>query len=136
MDTKQENSRSEEKKEAIFGNWTAADSRLVIISGFSAFAANLLTVLVVVLAIVASRSALPHPLTTANLVFFWASSLIPAIALLFISAAWIRLKREKKNSGTLERVIMWTFIPLGIFEGFALLSYMLALIGIAAKISG
>ena len=136
MDTKEDYSRSEEKGESIFGNWAAADSRLVIISVFSAFAGNLLTVLVVGLAIVASRSMLPRPATTGNLIFFWASAAAPLVGLLFIYFILSGLRRDGKPHDTLRRIMLWTFIPIIIFDGFYLLSYMLTLIGIATKVSG
>jgi hypothetical protein len=128
-----ESADNERQNKSVFQSWTPDDRKLLIITIAATVAANIITVILVALAIILARSFRPHPRTTGNYESVFGSSLLPALGVWTVLSFW-RHSRRKRATDSVDRMIRWTMAILGIFEGLFILSYILAFIGFAAGV--
>jgi hypothetical protein len=132
-DTKDEPSNAGNQRNPIFRNWTSGDSKLLVITIAATVAANLITAVIIALAIIVARSMRPHPATPGNYAFLFGASLFPLLAVWAV-LFFFRVSRHEKNRDLLDQTLKWTLIIVGTFEGMFALSYILAFIGFAIGI--
>jgi hypothetical protein len=128
-----------EEAKSAFRNWTKGDIKLFIITVAATVAANILTVIMVALAVILARSSRPNPPTPGNYAFFFAITLFPLLGL------WgcfygLHIARGRHTSRTIgvpdffDKTIKWTLVIIGVVEGLISIIYILTWIGFAAGI--
>jgi len=132
-DKKDESSNAENHRDSIFRNWTSDDRKLLMITIVATVAANIVTVVVVALAVIIARSMRPNPGTPGNYAFLFGSSIFPLLAVFTVLHVLHTSKHEKKRD-LWYQVVKWTLIAIGAFEGLFALLYILAFIGFATGI--
>lgn len=123
----------EKRKNSILQGWTPDDNKLLVITIAATVAANIITVVIVALAVIIARSVQPHPGTPGNYAFFLGTSIFPVMTACAAIYFWRRSKHEKDFSFPL-RTIKWAIVILGIFGGVVTLLDILAWIGFAAGV--
>jgi small-conductance mechanosensitive channel len=130
---KDEHSKADEQNTTIFRNWTQDDSKLLIITIVATVLANIITVVLVALAVIIARSSRPHPGTPGNWAFFFGSCLFAIVS--GYSALWFfRDSRRKKATDSFVKVIKLILAISAISTCFIASLYILALIGLAAGV--
>ena len=132
-DTKDESSNTGNQRNSLFSNWTSDDSKLLVITIAATVAANIITAVMVALAIIVARSMRPNPATPGNYAFLFGTSIFPLLAVWSV-LFFFRVSRREKNKDLVDQAIKWTLIIVGTFEGMFALSYILAFIGFAIGI--
>ena len=96
----------------ILQGWTPDDNKLLVITIAATVAANIITVVIVALAVIIARSVQPHPGTPGNYAFFLGTSIFPVMTACAAIYFWRRSKHEKDFSFPL-RTIKWAIVILG-----------------------
>jgi len=119
-------SESNKQKNSLFANWTINDSKLLMITITATVVANMVTIIMVAMAIIVARSFRPKPATPQNYIFlFW----ITPFLVLAAYGAFSSLYRKRNVRSA--PVIKWALIIVGLGTGFLALLYVLAWIGFA-----
>jgi hypothetical protein len=128
-----ESADSERPNKPIFQSWTPGDIKLLIITIAGTVAANIITVIIVALAIIVARSFRPNPGTPSNYIFLLGISAFPALAAYAAFSSLYRTKRERTAS-LLDKARKWAMIVSGLGAGFLTLLYILGWIGFAVGV--
>lgn len=116
-------------------NWTPDDTKLLIITAGATVAANIITIVVVALAIVVARSTHLTPGATVGYwVFFWASAFFPLMTIAMVVVFWRNRRGRAALDSFVDRVIRWVMAFAALFSAFMTLIYLLSLIGLATGI--
>lgn len=121
------------REKSIFRNWTPGDSKLLVITIAATVTANIVTVILVALAVIVARSFRPNPGTPGNYAFLFGISALPVITACVAFSTLRRLRRERATFLG-DRAFKWVMAILGITAGFSALLYILGWIGLAAGI--
>jgi hypothetical protein len=126
-----------DKKESLI-NWTQDDTKLVVITVGATVVANVVTVIVVALAIIVARSTHLTPgATDGDWAYFWATGTAPFITLFLIAGLYRSMKRREavKLGNFADKIIASTIAIIGIFCLFMAMMYVLSLVGLASGLS-
>jgi hypothetical protein len=128
-----ESSNNEKQKKSIFSNWTPGDSKLLMITIAATVVANIVTIILVALAIIVARSFRPNPGTPANYIFLLGISAFPALAAYAAFSSLYRTRR-KSIASPFDKVRKWAIVITGLGAGFLTLLYILGWIGFAVGV--
>jgi amino acid transporter len=123
------------KEESVLQGLTKEDGKLFLITVAATVVANIVTVIIVAIAIILARSARPHPATPANYAFSFVFALVPALVGLPTLYSLSRFKGSSQLSDNVNKVIKLIIRVLVIVVGTLSLLFILAWIGFAAGIS-
>jgi hypothetical protein len=116
-------------------SWTSEDRKLLIITIAATVIANIATIIIVALSIIALRWMRPAPgATRGDYAIFWLFSLAP-ISTVFLTFIWWRDSRRDKEVSNGWRANRWIVIPIFAFEALFLLLYVLAALGLAVGLN-
>ena len=119
------------RKRFIFGNWTSDDKKQLVITIVAAVAANVITIIIVALAIIAARSFHPHPATSASYAILLSSSTVPISVILM--ALSVRSDYTRAVS-VVSKIVKLIMTVIAIAAGFLILLILLGWIGIAVGV--
>lgn len=107
------------------------DRKLVVITVVATVAANLITVVVVALAITLARDLKPQPDTPKSYLLLIPVTASPATVALIAFSVQSTLK---ENSSVVAKIFRWAMIVLGVVATFCLLLLVLSWVGFASGI--
>jgi len=119
---------------SIFRNITKDDVKLFIITILATVAANIITVIIVALAVIVARGARPTPPTPGNYAINFALSLGPMILLWSAVFPGLRILATHKMPDLFAKVFKWLIVALLVAEGIITMIYILMWIGFAVGI--
>ena len=119
------------QKRFILGNWTSDDKKQLIITIAATVAANVITIIIIALAIIVARSFRPHPATSASYAILLSSSTVPISIILMALSVRSDYTRSASIVGKIVKLIMTV---IAIATGFLILLGLLGWIGIAVGV--
>jgi small-conductance mechanosensitive channel len=128
-ETESEPEESKKQSNSLLKTWTPDDTKLLAITAIATMAANVVTVILVALAIIVARSFRPNPGTPGNYVFL----AIPSI-LMILGTGLIISRRSFKRDESENIVSLWFSRIVNVLIIFSALLYTLAWIGFAVGI--
>ena len=123
----------EKHKRSIFEDWTPEDGKLLIITTAATVTANIVTIIIVALALIISRSFRPNPSTPKNYIWFLGISAIPVLTAYVAFYSLYRTRREEDDS-PYDGIRKWALVITGLGTGFLALLYILSWIGFAVGV--
>ena len=128
---------SDNSKSNPFINWKSHDTKLLVTTVAATVIANVITVIVVALAILVARSTHLRPgATTGDWAFFWGEAFFPVMTI-YLVVIFFRQSKGRSGEALGEfgfRIIKWTIIVIGVFAVFMTMIFALSLVGLATGI--
>src|ERR1039457_1569776 len=115
------------KQKGLFGNWVKDDTKLLAITIIGTITANIITVVIVGLAVIIARWWRPSVPTTGDYVFLWAFPIFPLLVLYMLYPGWREGRRYSK-------LVNFLSILTGVMAVFIILMTVLAAIGLAVGV--
>jgi hypothetical protein len=128
-----ESADSERPNKPIFQSWTPGDIKLLIITIAGTVAANIITVIVVALAIIAARSGRPTSNTPGAYAFLLGATSFPVITV-YMAFSYLHHIRHRRSNSFGDQAFKWVLTILGLASGCIALVYILTWIGFAVGI--
>ena len=122
----------QEPKMPFWGSFSQADIRLLVITFAGTVAANVVTVLVVAVAIIAVRSS-ANPRPTLSAVLALLVSLV-AFAVIVVASTVAAIRQNRHPGGMYTRVFMVVMVGLTVLLALGALFFLLVLIGYAVGV--
>src|SRR5271166_6217330 len=90
------------RQQSTFETWTPGDSKLLVLTVAAAVVANIVTVILVALAVIVARSFRPHSGTLGSYAFLWGSAAFPIMTVYIAFSALRRSRRQKPASSDIR----------------------------------
>ena len=110
---------------------TADDRKLIVITVAATVAANLITVVLVALAIITARAFNPQPHTPLNYLAILSVTATPATITLIAFSVRYDLRNKEAIAA---KIVRWVMAALGIVATFSLLLLLLGWVGFASGV--
>lgn len=129
-----ENQVESETSKSLVESLTREDVKLFIITVVATVFSNVITVIIIALAIILARSSRPHPGTLGNYAFFFGVTMFTFLGVSGGLWSLIVARTRHGKSDYVEKILKWIIVAVSVVEGIIALIFALTWVGFSAGV--